>query len=156
MPQYYSIYMFTFMIGCEASILWTPSWTAFPLNCTFIATYTIWETVKYRAVPYCNPYSVPHAYEPSYVICCDRNWLYFQQFSWMQLWFENANLWRSSTVWSWGSNQCIFMFEGLTDWPMHAVEVDMMLMDLPTILFVHASEPTSLALNELSNPTLCF
>ena len=71
----------------------------------------------------------------TYIICCDRNLLYFLQFLWMQLQFGDANLWRSSSVPSWGSNQCVFMFEGLTDWPMHAVEADMMLMDLPTILF---------------------
>lgn len=71
----------------------------------------------------------------TYIICCDANLLYFLQFSWMQLWFGDANLWRSSSVWSWGSNQHVFMFEGLTDWPMHTVEVDMMLMDLPTIPF---------------------
>lgn len=70
-----------------------------------------------------------------HIICCDRNLLYFLQFSWMQLWFGEANLCRSSSVWSCGSNQQAFMFEGLTDWPMHAVEVDMMLMDLPTIPF---------------------
>lgn len=32
-------------------------------------------------------------------------------------------------------NQRVFMFDGLTDWPMRAVEVDMMLMDLPTTPF---------------------